>query len=177
LKQRYEELGYTLTDEELQRAYKLFCGIADQKKEVYDDDLEAILESGINTLVEGYTLTNLQISSGTNMTPTATVALAQNGETTVDSSTGDGPVDAAYNAVDRITGLPGKLTEYSVKAVHSGRDAIGEVFVRVDFEGKLYNGRAASTDVLSGSVSAYLEALNRALAAKRRKQQEQETHV
>ncbi len=169
LKQRYAELGYQLSDEELQRAYGMFCAIADQKKEIFDEDLEAILEAGVSSTEEVYHLVNLQITSGTNLRPTATIELRQGDQAFIDSATGDGPVDAAYKAIERITGVIGKLTEYSVKAVHSGHDAIGEVFVRVDFDGLLYNGRAASTDVIAGSVNAYLEALNRAQASKKRR--------
>jgi 2-isopropylmalate synthase len=176
LKQRYTELGYKLTDEELQRAYKLFCAIADQKKEVFDDDLEAILEAGVSSTEEVYHLTNLQITSGTNLRPTATVELKQNDQDYIDSATGDGPVDAAYKAIERITGITGKLMEYSIKSVHSGHDAIGEVFVRVEFDSLLYNGRAASTDVITGSVNAYLEALNRAMASKKRKEGKQKNN-
>jgi 2-isopropylmalate synthase len=172
LKQRYTELGYKLTNEELQRAYDLFCAIADQKKEIFDEDLEAILESGVSSTEEVYHLTNLQITSGTNLRPTATVELRQNNQTFIDSATGDGPVDAAYKGIERITGVIGKLTEYSIKSVSLGHDAIGEVFVRVDFNGLLYNGRAASTDIITGSVNAYLEALNRALASKKRKEEQ-----
>jgi len=173
LKQRYAELGYKLSDEELQSAYKLFCSIADQKKEIFDEDLETILESGVSSTEEVYHLVNLQITSGTNLRPTATVELKQGEQLTIDSATGDGPVDAAYKAVERITGVVGKLTEYSIKSVHSGHDAIGEVFVRVDFDGILMNGRAASTDIITGSVHAYIEALNRALASKKRKEGQQ----
>lgn len=169
LKQRYAELGYQLQDDELQRAYEMFCSIADQKKEIFDEDLEAILEAGVSSTEEVFHLVSLQTTSGTNLSPTATIELRQGDQSTVDSATGDGPVDAAYKAIERITGVIGKLTEYSIKSVHSGHDAIGEVFVRVDFDGIIMNGRAASTDVITGSVNAYLEALNRAMAARKRK--------
>ena len=176
LKQRYAELGYQLPDDELERAYDIFCGIADQKKEIFDEDLEAILEAGVSSIEEVYHLVNLQITSGTNLRPTATIELQQNGQIIVDSATGDGPVDAAYKAIERITGIVGKLTEYSIKSVSLGHDAIGEVFVRVEFDGVLYNGRAASTDILAGSAHAYLEALNRALASKKRKEEQQKNY-
>ncbi len=169
LKQRYAELGYQLTDEELQRAYELFCAIADKKKEIFDEDLEAILEAGVTSTEEFYHLESIQITSGTHIRPTATVELSQGDQKIIDSANGDGPVDAAYKAIERLTGIVGNLTEYNIKSVHSGHDAIGEVFVRVDFDGMLVNGRAASTDVIEGSVNAYLEALNRALTAKKRK--------
>jgi 2-isopropylmalate synthase len=91
----------------------------------------------------------------------------------VDSAPGDGPVDAAYRAIERITGIAGKLTEYTVKSVSYGHDTVGEAFVRVEFDGVLFNGRAVSTDVITGSVKAYLEALNRAQASSAmRKEQE-----
>ncbi len=171
LKQRYAELGYQLTDEELERAYKMFCSIADKKKEIFDEDLEAIIEVGVTSTEEFYQLENLQITSGTNLRPTATVELRHGSDLLFDSATGDGPVDASYRAIERMTGIIGELKEYTIKAVHSGHDALGEVFVRVEFDGILYNGRAASTDIITGSVNAYLEAMNRALAARKRREQ------
>ncbi len=169
LKTRYAELGYKLSDNELEQAYKKFCTIADQKKEIFDEDLEAILESGLSPSQELYHLMSVHVASGTNVRPTATVELKKNNELFVDSATGDGPVDAAFKAIERITGVEAKLTEYSVKSVSLGRDAIGEVFIRIELGGLLFNGRSASTDIITGSVKAYLEALNRGLTSKRRK--------
>jgi len=169
VRKRYHELGYTLSDEELERVFPIFCTIAEQKREVFDEDLVAILEETAVSTEEFYHLNHLQVTSGTNLRPTATVELRQKDQRLIDSATGDGPVDAAYRAIERITGVVGKLTEYSIKSVSLGHDAIGEVFVRAEFDGVSFNGRAASTDVIIGSAKAYLEALNRALAAKRRK--------
>ncbi|MGD0337740.1 MAG: 2-isopropylmalate synthase [Bacteroidota bacterium] len=173
LKQRYGELGYDLTAEELERVYGVFCTIADQKKEIFDEDLVAILEDRSGTVEELFHLEVIQVSSGTNLRPTATIELRQGRQKFVDSATGDGPVDAAYKAIERITGIIGKLTEYTIKSVSLGHDAIGEVFVRVEFDGVFFNGRAISTDVVTGSVKAYLEALNRALIARKRKSDQQ----
>ena len=170
LKQRYAELGYDLTPEELEQAYKMFCAVADQKKDILDEDLIAIFEDRGTTDDAVYHLENVQVFSGTNLRPTATVELRHRDERLIDSATGDGPVDAAYKAVERITGLTGKLTEYTIKSVTSGHDAIGEVFVRIDFGGIHFNGRAVSTDVITGSVKAYLEALNRSTRAQIRRQ-------
>jgi 2-isopropylmalate synthase len=173
LKQRYSELGYNLSAEDLEEAYKMFCTVADQKKDILDEDLIAIFEDRGTTAEEFYQLESIQVFSGTNLRPTATVELRHREERFVDSATGDGPVDAAYKAIERITGMTGKLTEYTIKSVTSGHDAIGEVFVRIDFNGIHFNGRAVSTDVITGSVKAYLEALNRArLAQNRRKEQQ-----
>jgi len=173
LKQRYTELGYTLTNEELEHAYQSFCTIADQKKDIFDEDLIAIVEDRESAADDFYHLENIQVLSGTNLRPTATVELRLRDERFVDSATGDGPVDAAYKAIERITGVIGKLTEYSIKSVTFGHDAIGEVFVRVDFDGVLFNGRAVSTDVITGSAKAYLEALNRANSARKRREAQQ----
>lgn len=170
LKQRYAELGYTLSDQEIEQAYQTFCAIADQKKDIFDEDLVAIVEDRETSAEDFYHLENLQVFSGTNLRPTATVELRLRNERFVDSATGDGPVDAAYKAIERITGEIGKLMEYSIKSVTFGHDAIGEVFVRVDFDGVMFNGRAVSTDVITGSAKAYLEALNRAMSAKKRRE-------
>jgi 2-isopropylmalate synthase len=177
LKKRYSELGYDLSAEELEKAYETFCAIADQKKEIFDEDLIAILEDEVANIEGVYHLENIHVSSGNTVQPTATIKLRRGNETFLDSATGDGPVDATYKAIKRITGVLGKLTEYSIKSVSFGDDAIGEVFVRVDFDGVLFNGRAVSTDVIVGSAKAYLEALNRALAAKTRKTDQQRADV
>lgn len=169
LKQRYVELGHQLSDEELGQAYQRFCALADQKKEIFDEDLEALLESGLRPSEESFHLVDIHVASGTNVRPTATVELEHKGQSLVDSATGDGPVDAAFKAIERITGIEARLTEYSIKSVSLGHDAIGEVFVRIELDNLLFNGRSASTDIITGSVKAYLEALNRALASKQRK--------
>jgi len=169
LKQRYSELGYTLTAEELDRVYRAFCQIADQKKEIFDEDLTAILDDHDENFGDTYHLESIHVSSGTNINPTATIELSvAGGRKMIDSATGDGPVDAAYMAIERLTGVQGTLTEYSLKSVSLGHDAMGEVFVRVEFDGVLFNGRAVSTDIIQGSIKAYLEALNRAMKARAR---------
>ena len=175
LKQRYTELGYELSTEELELAYKTFCAVADQKKDILDEDLIAILEDRGSSAEDSYQIENIQVFSGSNLRPTATVELRYRDKQFVDSATGDGPVDAAYKAIERITGVAGKLMEYSIKSVTFGHDAMGEVFVRVDFDGIHFNGRAVSTDVIMGSAKAYLKALNRAIMAKKRRQDQQST--
>jgi 2-isopropylmalate synthase len=166
IKQRCAELGYDLTPEELDRTYKAFCSLADQKKELYDEELVALIEDPVDEVADHFLLEGLHVSTGTRVRPTATVEIRRAGELLVDSATGDGPVDAAYKAIERITGVIGKLEEYSLKSVSLGHDTVGEAFVRITLDGIHYNGRAASTDVVTGSVLAYLDALNRALSAK-----------
>lgn len=177
LKQRYEELGYKLTNEELEKAYVLFTKLADEKKQVYDDDLVALLQDEISSLEETYTLETLQVTSGINIVPTATVGLKRGDKFIQDSATGDGPVDAAYNAVERLIDIKTDLIDYSIKSVAWGQDAIGEVFVKIAIDGYIFNGRSASTDVITGSVKAYLNAINHAIAARLRKQQSDNENV
>jgi 2-isopropylmalate synthase len=169
LARRYKELGYDLSQDELEHTLGLFRQIAEQKREVHDEDLLAILEQHVQDPEEIYHLENLQVHSGTMLRPTATVELRKGSERYVDSATGDGPVDAAYKAIERITGVSGRLTEYLIKSVSLGRDGFGEVFVRLDFDGVSFHGRGVSTDVITGSVRAYLEALNRSIAARKKR--------
>ncbi|MGE5313599.1 MAG: 2-isopropylmalate synthase [Acidobacteriota bacterium] len=172
LRQRYEELGYQLSAEELESAYDSFTKIADEKKQVFDDDLIAILENEVSQMAAAtYQLHTLQVVSGLNLIPTATVALKKGDEVSQDSATGDGPVDAAYHAIERITGISGQLLDYSIKSVSWGHDAIGEVHVKIAIDGYVFNGRSASTDVITGSVKAYLNAINHATTARFRKEQ------
>ena len=172
LKQRYGELGYTLSDKELENAYSIFTKIADEKKQIFDDDLVAILQDEMSSMEDTYKIETFQVTSGLNIVPTATVGLKKGSEFFQDSATGDGPVDAAYRAIERITGFGVELLDYSIKSVAWGRDAIGEVFVKIAIDGYVYNGRSASTDVITGSVKAYLNAINHAISARYRKEKE-----
>jgi 2-isopropylmalate synthase len=169
LKDRYKQLGYALTPEELNAAYSRFCDIADNKKVVFDEDLIALVEDNLTRTESTYELLLIQVNSGTQLKPTATIEMRCNGAVCIDSATGDGPVDAAYKAVERITGMQVNLEEYTIKSVSSGRDALAEVFVSIEFDGTTYNGRAVNTDVITGSVRAYIDALNRAHNANQRK--------
>ena len=170
LKKRYAELGFDLSEQELERAYAGFTAIADQKKEIFDEELIAILDEGTRGTEQDFQLVGLHVSTGTGVRPTATVELKSGDERLVDSATGDGPVDAMYRAIERLTGIVGKLLEYSTKSVSIGHDTVGEVFVRVEFDGVQYNGRAVSTDVITGSARAYLEAMNRAQSVRKRRE-------
>jgi 2-isopropylmalate synthase len=170
LRKRYAELGFELSDAELDRAYAGFTAIADQKKEIFDEELIAILDESVRGSELDFHLVGLHVSTGTTIRPTATVELKFGEQLMFDSATGDGPVDAMYRAIERLTGIVGKLTEYSLKSVSIGHDTVGEVFVRVEFDGVQYNGRAVSTDVITGSARAYLEAMNRALNVRRRRE-------
>jgi 2-isopropylmalate synthase len=164
---RLESLGYGLTKEQLAGAFARFKELCDKKKEIFDEDLAAIVEQETLAVPEVWALEYLATTSGTRSIPTATVVLRRGEELLQDSAIGDGPVDAAYRAVDRIAGVTGRLLSYSIRAVTSGKDALGEASVKVVFAGdREVAARAASTDVVESSVRAYVAALNRMLAAR-----------
>src|SRR5215510_8729574 len=171
LKAKYEEMGYQLSRPELDKAYKLFTKLADQKKEIFEEDLLAILQDGIAQIPERFKLRAVQATAGTSTLATALVTLADtnNDESLTQTAAGDGPVNAVYQAIDKITGLKGSLVDYTVRSITRGTDAVGEVFVHVEFDGVSYTGKAASTDIVDASARAYLNAVNKALYAKERK--------
>ena len=172
LRHRLSELGYTFKDEEFDDVYNRFLEIADQKKEVYDEDLESMVQKRQREVQAIYTLDALQVSCGDPLVPTATATITDElGVTHVTCSTGTGPVDAAYKAVDQALAVHGDLAEFSVKAITRGIDAIGEVTVRVTAEdGSVFSGRGADTDIIVSSAKAYVNAVNRMIQTARSKQ-------
>ena len=135
--------------------------LADRKKEIFDDDLISIVKDDIAQVPETYTLDYLHSISGTGIIPSATVRLKKEEQVFQDSGVGDGPVDAVLNAIDAITGMKGRLQDYQLRAVTSGKDALGEVSVKVDFDGTVVFGKGTSTDVIEASARAYINAVNR----------------
>jgi 2-isopropylmalate synthase len=160
-KSRLADLGLDLSAADLDRAFKRFKDLADKKKEIYDEDLLAIVKDEMTQIPETYELAYLHFVSGTGLIPSATVRLLREGQPFQDSGTGDGPVEAVYSAIDAITGVKGRLLDYNLRAVTQGRDAIGEVSVKVDFDGTVMVGKGSSTDVIEASARAYLNAVNR----------------
>jgi len=168
-KARLEELGYTLSEEDLNRAFLAFKELADKKKEITDRDLESLVAEELRTISEAYHLDQVQVSCGDRSVPTASVRLiTPDGEVIADAALGTGPVDAVYKAINRLVGVPNNLIEFSVKSVTEGIDAIGEVTTRIESEGKVYTGRGAATDIIVASAKAYMNALNRLIAVKGR---------
>ena len=164
---RIGELGYSLSDEDFSRAFSAFKELADKKKNVTDRDIESILAEGKRTSSEIYHLDRIQVTCGDKGVPTAAVRLIKSdGKAVADAALGTGPVDAVYKAINRLVKVPNKLTEFSVKSVTEGIDAIGEVLIRVESEGITYTGRGSDTDIIVASAKAYLNALNRLLAVK-----------
>ncbi|MBN1552881.1 2-isopropylmalate synthase [bacterium] len=163
LAKRYAELGYKLSKEELNTVYNIFTRLADKKKDIYDADLIAIVQDEVSHIAETFIFEGIQVLSGSKLTPTATVRLRKGDKCIEESSIGDGPVDATCRAIDKITKVKARLTSYSIKGVTTGKDAMGEVIVQVEFNKTNFIGRAASTDVVEASAKAYLNAVNRVL--------------
>jgi 2-isopropylmalate synthase len=159
---RVAQLGYTITDEQVEAAFVKFKTLADKKKEVFDEDIEALVDDQLELTRGVFELVNYQIFTGTSTIPTATVTLKDAaGETLQDASVGDGPVDAIYSAVQRLTGIKVTLTDYRIRAVTKGKEALGEVQVELEHSGRKIRGRGLSTDILEASALAYLAAINR----------------
>lgn len=167
---RLLELGFNLGDEEFSRAYERFIELADRKKEVSDRDIEALVRGELTAVEDLYSLDYLHVSSGMAAIPTATVRIMREGKVVEEAACGDGPVDAAYRAVDRIIQLQTTLEDYQLRAVTGGKDALGEVTVKVRAGDRVYTGRGVSTDIIVASVKAYLNALNKVANDLKRKQ-------
>ncbi|WP_251212291.1 2-isopropylmalate synthase [Adlercreutzia murintestinalis] len=166
LKHRLEELGYEFNAEKLDELYEAFLNLADKKKEVYDEDLESLVNERDREETALYSLEAVQVSCGFPLKPTATVTIKDpQGASVTQCVWGTGPVDAAYKAVDAIVGLDADLSEFSVQSVTRGIDALGEVTVRVKaVNGEVYTGRGADGDIIVSATKAYLNALNRLLS-------------
>ncbi|WLT30217.1 2-isopropylmalate synthase [Geothrix sp. PMB-07] len=167
LAKRFEELGYPLERAELDKAYKLFTKLSDQKKEIFDEDLLAIVRDGLTHIPETFKLRALQATAGTSMWATALVTLASEEGEHTETAMGDGPVNAVFAAVDKLTGLKGRLLDFRIHAITGGADAVGEVFIQVEFDGVAHGGKGASTDIVEASVRAYLNATNKVLFSRR----------
>jgi 2-isopropylmalate synthase len=160
---RLRDLGFDPSGSDLDRAFRKFKDLADRKKEVFDEDLISIVTDEATQGQETYTLEYLHFISGTGVVPSATVKLRRDDQIFQDSGVGDGPVDAVLAAIEAITGMKGRLLDYALRAATSGKDAIGEVSMKIDFDGTVVSGRGSSTDVIEASARAYLSALNRAI--------------
>lgn len=164
---RLSELGYKLTDEEINHAFERFKKLADQKKEIYDEDLEALVTEDVASVPEIYNMIDLTVSSGVNQRPTAVLKLKVNNEIIEKTEHGDGPVDAVFRAITSITGTRNSLLKYEVKAITGGTDALGEVVVSLEEEDVSVSGHGNDTDIIIASAKAYINALNKLAARKR----------
>jgi 2-isopropylmalate synthase len=176
LRDRVEELGYHLNEEQLEVLFEDFKALADKKKEVYDEDLVVLIEKHLEDVPAHWSLIGLHTTAGSSVIPTATVSIRRpDGQVVQDAAIGDGPVDAIFKAVERVTGIAANLREFAVRGVTQGKDAQGEVTLELEVESddRSFRGRAASTDIIEASALAYLNAVN-AIATRRERQDHRE---
>jgi len=162
---RLEALGYssvTKNEKEITDIYERFKKLADKKKAIFDDDIIALVDEKFSEVDEIYTIDSISFSSGTKKTPSASVSLKKNKKILRASSKGDGPVDAVFGAIDKITRVKNiSLEDYSLKSISSGKDAMGDVIVKLKHNGITYSGRGSSTDIVEASAKAYINAINK----------------
>ena len=169
LKKRLEELGFSFSQEDLERIFERFKDLADKKKEVYDEDIEALIYQEFMKIEdhEPIKVLHFQVQSGDNLMPTATVKVSFNGEERTASATGNGPVDATIKAIQKALGAEPALQDYSIKALTPNTDAQAEARVILEYEGVRASGRGVDTDIIKASVYAFTDALNRAIVRKK----------
>jgi 2-isopropylmalate synthase len=166
--QRLNELGYELTKDDIERAFMRFKSLADQKKEIFDEDLDAIVADEIIRVPETYKLLQMNVSSGSFAAPTATVEMEIDGKRKKTAIMGDGPVDATFKAIKKLTRSKARLLHFSVGAITGGTDAQGECTVRLEEGGREVLGQGAHSDIIVASAKAYINALNKAASVAKR---------
>jgi 2-isopropylmalate synthase len=159
--QRLEELGYTLGKEDLERAFVRFKTLADQKKDIFDEDLDAIVADEIIRIPEKFKLLQMNVSSGSFAAPTATVAMEIDGKVKKAAMLGSGPVDATFKTIKKMTRSQACLLSFTVGAITGGTDAQGECTVRLELDGREALGQGAHPDIIVASAKAYINALNK----------------
>jgi 2-isopropylmalate synthase len=158
---RLKTLGLVLNEEQLNKAFGRFKEVADKKKAIFDDDLRIIVEDEVRVTKPTWTLNSFEINSGTKIKPKAQVVLIKAGKNLSGVSSGDGPVDACFKAIDKITGYKAKLEDFRLEAVTSGKDALGQVSLKLKAAGASVSGRGSSTDIVEAAVKAYIDAVNK----------------
>jgi len=165
---RLKELGYELDEKGLNSAFEKFKRLADQKKYIFDEDIEILVSEGVPGMYETYKLTGLSVKSGINIRPEATVSLMVGDKEVTETEHGDGPVDATYKAIAKITDTKSNLLRFEIKGITGGTDALGEVMVSLEEDGRTVRGYGADTDIIVASAKAYINALNKFASRKNR---------
>jgi 2-isopropylmalate synthase len=178
LSQRIRDLGYHLDNEQLQKVFEDFKVLADRKKTIYDGDVEALAEAVLHTGPAVWTLEAVSCTGGSATVPVAAVVLWQkDGTIHRDAGTGDGPIDAVFKTIERITGVYVKLRQFTINSVTADEDAQGEAQIEAESNGRILRGRAVSTDIIEASALAYLQVINRALVREQHKMNPQTEEV
>jgi 2-isopropylmalate synthase len=161
LRERLKDMGYDLSDEELNIVFKKFKDLADKKKHVVDEDLEVIVTEGILRTHDVFKLEYLHVTSGTTVLPMASVKMSINGRSVTGAGYGNGPIDAVYNAIAKLAGTESELLRFTISAITSGTDAQGEVTVRLGQDGLVALGKGGDPDIITAAAIAYINGLNR----------------
>lgn len=163
-KDRLDQLGLILNDNELEEAFEKFKVLADKKKDIFDEDIETIVQEAFSkTIPQTYCIDYVCVTSGNTSIPTATMRLKKDDQIIQDAACGDGPVDAVYLAIERITGIKAELIDYSLRSISKGKDALGEVIVKLKADNHVVTGKGVSTDIIESSAKAYLDGINKIL--------------
>jgi 2-isopropylmalate synthase len=167
-KDRVAELGFSLDDDALQKAFDDFIALADKKKEVFDSDIIALVDNRLADAPERWKMISFHTSAGSAAIPTATLELqCEDQPVMCDAAIGDGPIDAVFRALERITEITARLEDFNVRSVSEGKDALGEVRVTINVLGRHFLGKGVSTDIIEAAANAYMQALNKADADRR----------
>lgn len=167
---KVKELGFELSDEALELTFARFKDVADKKKKVYDRDIEALVGKESIQVPKTYRVDNFVINSGNTITSTAVLKLLKEERIIEKVARGDGPIDAAFKAIEKIVGIDMKLEDYQIHSVTEGKDALGDALVKISSGGSIYSGRGLSTDVVEASIHAYINAVNKMLYQMREKE-------
>ncbi len=168
-KERMKRLGFRLDTHQLEAVFKRFKELTDKKREVFDEDLIFMGEEQTFRIPQVYVLEYIHTVTGNQVLPTATVRIKKKGKVFQEAACGDGPIDAAYRAIDRVTRMKLNLLDYSLHSVTGGKDALGEVKVKVEAKGRMVTGRGVSTDIIEAGAKAYLNAINRLIYQKEKR--------
>ncbi|KAF0144165.1 MAG: 2-isopropylmalate synthase [Nitrospirae bacterium] len=166
-KARLSELGYELSSEEIENAFAKFKHLADQKKDIFEEDLETLVSEEVSKIPETYQLVDLSVSSGMKKQPKASISMKAKGKMVKKTASGDGPVDATYKAISSITKTKSSLLKFEVKSITGGTDALGEVIVSLEENGRTARGHGADTDIIVAAAKAYINALNKLAVRKK----------
>jgi len=161
LSERLKELGFHLTPGQLDKVGERFKELADKKKNIFDDDLISIVEDETKAIKPVWAFDSFEITSGSKISPCACVSLKYKNKVVSVESSGDGPVDACFKAIDKATGIKCELQDYRIEAVTKGKDALGEVSLKLKANGRVVTARGSSTDIIESSIRAYINALNK----------------
>ncbi|MBU0548338.1 MAG: 2-isopropylmalate synthase [Candidatus Omnitrophica bacterium] len=158
---RLKNMGFKLNEKQLNQAFMRFKDVADKKKDIYNDDLRIIVEDEIRLIRPVWKLISFEVSSGTKIKPHAQVVMDKKGKVLTGQSSGDGPVDACFKALDKITNFKARLEDFRLEAVTSGKDALGQVSLKLNTRGSTVSGRGSSSDIVEAAVKAYIDAVNK----------------